>query len=207
MIQAPILGNDFIRTYIETLQTSVSVHPEIDLPEIIVFSFDLDYHNFVILATLLGQAFHRNRLPQAVQEGISFFSDNLRENVFSVAMRKFYAQMEEERENGPLCEMHFACQTHLITLYDLLHMSFKRGTETIKYHGGKDATLVFNDYVKAIAANCFINIQINISISTWSMFSHHGNSRTLFFETEASQALFDKLLTPLMKIFYTSMKI
>lgn len=207
MISKPVAANPFVQKYLSANKSVVGFNLNEERDDFLDLSFILDYHNFAILATTLGRRFQKAGYPEAVREGITIFSETLRENVLSVALRRFYEQMKHEKMNGPLAEMYEACETHLITLDDLLRLNFKASIAKLKFHGGKKALDVFDEYMRKMAAECEIHAAVTITPEKWDMHFDYQNVRSLFFQAPATPMLFTRILTPVMLCFYESFQL
>lgn len=206
MLDTPLIDQVSVYTYLCSHKGTFEVRADEEKPDLLRFSFDLDYYNFVILATVIGRYFKESGHPEVIREGVEAFTETLRENVLGSAMRRFYRKMEDEGMSGPCAEMYAACDAHYITLHDLLRLSFNSAIEKIRFHGGEEAVEVFNDIMENAAQKCTITVAQTINPREWRMHFLFGNTRSLFFAAVATAGLFNNILTPAMKAFYPLFK-
>lgn len=175
----------------------------------ISYAYEIDYHNFIVLSTNIGKAFLNHGQEESIQRDCQVFNELLNENVIHPAIRKFYQRAMDEKMQGELNEFFVSCEQNNVTLHDLLKaalQSLKLFENKVFFYGGKDALMVFNEYLDKSAKEQTITVENDITVDKWALYFYYENSRDRFFHCEANEYLFHSILTPVIKGFYNDFR-
>lgn len=209
MLQTPLSEQSCVIEYIQaqrnifelTLIDNVEVH--------IAYAYEVDYHNFMALATKMAKAFKNLGDESVVRGDTGVFMELLRENIFTPAIRRMHTQMIDEGINGQLSELFVSCEHHNITLHDWLSAakkSIRSFERKIVFHGGKEVMAIFNDYLDRLAKDNMITVENDITPETWTCYFYYENSKNKFFQANSSEYLFHSILAPVMNEFYNEFR-
>lgn len=205
MLSTPLANNPCIIEYIKEQRKLFELTLIDQCDARISYAFEIDYHNFMVLATQIARTFAVNDQHDAVRTDISMFMDILNENVISPAVRRFHKRMMDEETNGELYDLFIACKQNSISLHDFLQFSrksLKYLESKLLFHGGKISLKIFNEYLDKSAKEQTITVENDITVDKWSLYFYHDNNKDSFFKAGSNEYLFHSILTPVIKDFY-----
>lgn len=205
MLPTPLTKNPCILEYIKAQRDLFELTLIDNCEAHISYAYEIDYHNFMVLATQIARGFANREQHNAIRTDISIFMDILNENIIDPAIRRFHKRMVEEETNGELYDLFVASKQHALTLHDFLQFakkSIRYFENKLLFYGGKKSFKVFNEYLDKSAKEQTITIENDITSDRWTMYFYYENNRESFFKAESNEYLFHSILTPIIKDFY-----
>lgn len=196
----------YINTYLKNHASILAIQDEESDAEKITFISETEYHNFVVLATILGRSFVKNKQQEVIQPDIKIFFESIREELVNKAVKKFYEKSQTEKNTGPLYEAYASFEYNNVSCADLLSVPYEKTLERIKFHAEKKGFEIFSKMVDDIASNLSIEIVVLITKDLWSLRFNHSEMSCLFFEAPSNESLYEKILSPAMKDFYVNFR-
>lgn len=209
MLPTPLTKNPCILEYVKAQRDLFELTLIDNCEAHISYAYEIDYHNFMALATKIARGFNTKEQHDAIRTDIGVFMDILNENVIAPAIRRFHKRMAEEETSGELYDLFISCKQNSISLHDFLQFakkSIRYFENKLLFHGGKKSLLIFNEYLDKSAKEQLITIENDITPEKWVMYFYYENNRESFFKATSTEYLFHSILTPIIKDFYNQFR-